>query len=56
MSAPIQLDPVFSYQQAALLETYRVLCETHGEAFAGHFVDEFKDQVLRGAKTRMWRP
>jgi plasmid stabilization system protein ParE len=53
MSTPIQLDPVFSYQQAALLETYRVLCQTHGETFAAHFVDECKDEVLRAAKTRM---
>jgi hypothetical protein len=53
MSLPIQLDPVFSYQQAALAETYRVLCQTHGETFAAYFLDECKGQVLRAAKTRM---
>jgi hypothetical protein len=53
MSVPIQLDPAFSYQQAALLRTYRTLRETHGEAFAAHFLDEYKDQVLLAAKSRM---
>jgi hypothetical protein len=53
MSYPIQLDPVFSYQQAALAEIYRVLCETHGEKFANFFLDECKDQVLRAAMTHI---
>lgn len=53
MPLPIQLDPVFSYQQAALAETYRALCQTHGDMFAAYFVDECKELVLRAAKTRI---
>lgn len=53
MPLPIQLDPVFSYQQAALAETYRALCQTHGETFVANFVDECKAQVLIAARTRM---
>lgn len=53
MPLPIQLDPVFSYQQAALAETYRALCQTHGKTFATYLVDEYKEQVLRAAKTRI---
>lgn len=53
MPLSIQLDPVFSYQQAALAETYRALCQTHGDTFAANFVDECKAQVLMAARTRM---
>jgi hypothetical protein len=49
----IQLDAAFAYQQAALTATYRELRQTHGEAFAAHFMDECKDQVLQAAKTRL---
>jgi hypothetical protein len=52
MPLPIQLDPVFSYQQAALAETYRALCQTHGKTFATYFVDEYKEQLLRAANNR----
>lgn len=53
MTSPIQLDAAFTYQQAALAATYRTLCQTHGEAFAAYFFDEFKDQVIQAAKTRL---
>ncbi|MYM26408.1 hypothetical protein GTP46_27645 [Duganella sp. FT135W] len=53
MSQPIQLDASFSFQQAALAETYRALCKTHGVAFAVYFVDECKAQVMSAARTRL---
>lgn len=49
----IQLDAAYAYQQAALAATYSELRHTHGKGFAAHFIDEFKDQVLRAAKTRL---
>ncbi len=52
-SIHIQLDASFAYQQAALSATYRTLCQTHGEAFAGFFVSECREQVLQAAKTRL---
>lgn len=50
---PIQLDAAFAYQQAAVSATYLSLRQTHGDAFAAHFIDERKDEVLQAAKTRL---
>lgn len=52
-SSPIQLDTAFIFLQAALAETRRTLCRTHGEAFAAYFMDEHRDCVLKAAKTRL---
>lgn len=53
MKTPIQLDAAYAYQQAVLTVTRHTLCQTHGEAFAAHFIDEFKGQVLQAARTRL---
>lgn len=50
---PIQLDAAFAFQEAALTATYCELRHTHGEVFAAFFIDEWKDQVLQAAKTRL---
>lgn len=52
-SAPIQLDAAFTYQQAALAETHRALSQAHGVAFANFFIAEYREYVLRAARTRM---
>lgn len=49
----IQLDAVLAYLQAATGKTYRSFCLTHGKAFAQHFVDEYREQVMNAARMRL---